>query len=286
MGDLLVSEPHAIYLTLAAIGAFGTLTSIEYLYALKNGTLGTNSLFAWDLCRSRTGWPFRGTLVRLLDICFQDGPFSALMVARLALSLTLFVVHDRTALAIILLLLSFFQILLTMRHSHGHDGADQMSLLLTVGAMAYFLFDGGSPWRWAGIIFIGLQAVLSYSISGLAKMSSPVWRSGQGLYGVMITTIYGTPSVGRVLRKHPLMCRAFAWALMIWQVTTPVLVFSGSLSLSIWLLLGMSFHISAALFMGLNSFLLAFVGSYPSVFLTSVLIRAAVGDLLFSARLA
>lgn len=265
---MLFEEHTGVFLTLLAIALTGFLTSIEYLYSLGKGGLGSASLFHWNVCRSRQGWPFRGRQAEINNWLFQPNIFVVLMTLRIIGCLILVTVNDRTILAIVILGLILSTGLLALRHVHGHDGADQMMMLLCVGMLTYFLFENNSSWRWAGILFIGGQAILAYFVSGAAKLISEEWRSGRALSSVLTTRIYGTLPVGKVMQKHPIVCMVLAWGLMIWEISSLFLILSSSPYVWIWLAIGVSFHLSAALLMGLNTFLLAFLGSYPAVLMT------------------
>lgn len=269
----MLDEQTTIFLTLVAIALAGCLTSVEYLYAIKRGGLGSSSLFTWDLCGSRQGWLFRGLPSRLINWCFRPTIFVALMIARIVACIALVVLVDRAMLAGVTFFLTVTALLLSIRHGHGHDGADQMMLIVLVGAFTYFLFDQNSPWRWAGILFIGGQAALSYFVSGSAKLTSKEWRSGRALPNVLTTAIYGTPSIGRALRKYPALCAFFTWALMLWQVSTPVVLFLPVPFLWGWMTIGFTFHATAAILMGLNSFFIAFTGTYPALLLSTGFLR-------------
>ncbi|KAB2489629.1 hypothetical protein [Priestia endophytica] len=146
-------------------------------------------------------------------------------------------------------------------------------MLLCVGMFTYFLFENTSSWRWAGILFIGCQSMLAYFVSGAAKLSSEEWRSGRGISSALTTRIYGTLSFGKELRKHPNVCKILSWGLMIWEISFPFMILSSSSYVWVWLAFGVIFHSSAALLMGLNSFLLAFLGSYPAVLMTASLLQ-------------
>ncbi|MGZ8941194.1 MAG: hypothetical protein ACXW00_00300 [Methylobacter sp.] len=258
------------------MSAAGILTSVEYLVALSRGGFGASSLFAWQICRSRPGALFQGPLGRALDVLFSTNVFALFMLNRLVASGLLLVMEERCLLAGLLFYLAATTTLLNARHAHGHDGADQMLLILTVGTLAYAVFPVTSPWRMAGLLFIGTQSILSYVVSGSSKMTSSIWRSGRGLPGVLSTAIYGKPAVGAMLQSCPRLCFAMAWGLMIWQISTPIMAIAGSPWIWLWITGGIAFHTSAAVLMGLNSFLITFLGAYPCVLITAQLIRGAL----------
>jgi hypothetical protein len=270
---VLVDEPMAIKLTLLAVALGSCLTSVEYLYALSRDGLGSRSLFAWEICGCRQGWLFRGLPAQLMNWCFQPSPFAALMIVRIAGCVALVALTDRCILAALSLGLTLLAGLLSIRHEHGKDGADQMMIILSTGVFAYLVFDPESPWRWTGIIFISGQAALAYFVSGAAKLISKEWRTGRALPNVLTTTIYGSPKVGKTIRQWPVACMVLTWWVMVWEVSFPLLLISPPQYRWMWLAAGFSFHTGSAVLMGLNTFLIAFVGTYPAMLLTAELLR-------------
>ena len=161
-----------------------------------------------------------------------------------------------------LLLLSIMRLL---RTPYGGDGADQMLLLVLAGLSAGALFHDSEHGRKAAAWFIGAQLVLSYFVAGIAKLGGPTWRNGSGLVAVLGTTAYGVPGLRRLLISAPGRGIAFiaSWIVIVFEVTFPLtLVIPGKFVLA-YFSMGLLFHLSVAIVMGLNTFLPAFLAAYP-----------------------
>lgn len=256
-------EDLAIQMTLMLIAALVALTSAEYLYALATGRIGESSLFSWAVCSARQGWMYQDRWGRILNITFHPNLLSIVIVTRCACSLALLISNDRAILCTCCVFLSLTGLLLCLRHEHGRDGADQMSLILVIGITMYLIFDVNSSWRWAGVALIVGQATLSYIVSGVAKLLSKEWRSGSAITAVFLTSIYGCPPVGRILHRQRVLAGVTSWFLIAWEVTFPAVLITPWPYAGLWIVVGVVFHLSAAVFMGLNTFLISFVATYP-----------------------
>ncbi len=162
--------------------------------------------------------------------------------------------------------LSALKLVLLVRTPYGHDGADQMLLLLCVvlglGSLDRFLTDRTTEFV---LWFIAAQAVLAYVASGLVKLSDRAWRSGHVASAVLQTATYGSPEVGRWLKSRPIADRAATYGVMTIEVGAILLLLGiGWLTLLLVIALGL-FHATNAIAMGLDTFLWAFVATYPSV---------------------
>ncbi|GAA5165305.1 MULTISPECIES: hypothetical protein [Amycolatopsis] len=155
-------------------------------------------------------------------------------------------------------------VLLTVeRTGYGLDGADQMVVLDLIAA-AGTLVVGGVIGRLL-LAFLSAQLLLSYTISGAAKLVSPVWRDGSCLALILSTDSYGSPRLAATLRARPALALAMAWFVIVLEVT-----FAGTLVLpapALWCVLAAAFalHLGIAVTMGLVNFLFAFTAAYPAL---------------------
>jgi hypothetical protein len=151
------------------------------------------------------------------------------------------------------------------RSPFGLDGADQMSVITFVGLTLAHL--GSSPVvQKAFLWFIALQACLSYATAGWAKVAAPRWRSGEYLTSVFATLTYGHAGIARFLAPRRQLTAFVARSMILMECVLPlalVLPAPGTLAL---LAVGVLFHLSAALIMGLNTFFWSFVAAYPAIF--------------------
>jgi hypothetical protein len=177
-------------------------------------------------------------------------------------------------LALTLLLTS--ALLLRWRRKLGGDGAEQMALIALIAA-ALAVFPYPSPVRVTlAVLFIAAQACLSYLTSGVAKLISPLWRSGDALPQIVGTYAHGSPAFARLIQRHPLLGFIGSWGIIIYECSFPILIWGPDWLLYVVLALGVFFHFSCAIFMGLNSFLWSFPSTY-------ICIIAGVGLILSKA---
>ncbi|HEV2371110.1 MAG TPA: alpha/beta fold hydrolase [Streptosporangiaceae bacterium] len=160
------------------------------------------------------------------------------------------------------------------RSGYGLDGSDHMSTLNSVVLALARLFPDDAEAREACLWFIVSQACLSYTVSGLVKVASPVWRSGEALPGVLRTETYGDRRFHDFLKKRPVLSKWVSRGMVAGETLFPLVV-GAAPSPAVTrahLAAGGVFHAANARFMGLNRFFWAFVATYPAL-------GAAVGQI-------
>lgn len=155
-------------------------------------------------------------------------------------------------------------LLLGMRSRFGGDGADQMTVItFTVLALAFAF----GQQRAAVLVlwFVTAQTCLAYLTAGVAKLVSAQWRSGTALGEILATGVYGHPWAAAVLARRTRLAAAACWSVIVLECTFPA-VLIGVRPLTWALLAGAAlFHVGTAILMRLNTFLWAFVATYPAV---------------------
>jgi len=261
---------YALIVIVASTGVF--IASLEVL-TLK-GEFEDRGLFSWDVLRTvstatlsvGTGRPGR----------FISHPFFVPVVtgarALAALSLICFsnnyVLSTACAFAII-----GASIVMYWRAPLGLDGSDQMSLITFVAVAIYKLFPSDVHVAQASLWFIAIQGCLAYSVAGIAKVVSPVWRSGEAVRRILGTRTYGSSRSASFVRGRDGVCVALSWLLMLFECTFPLALAFGETGVAVFAVLGIVFHISNAVIMGLNTFVWAFVATYPAIQFCAVSLR-------------
>lgn len=260
----LTAAVRAIYITALTAAAGVLIISLEDLVDLKLFRL--DGLLSWDVIRLQDTWSAGGWSGRLSDVLFNYSGFKIFLALRLIAAITLLLLGENHVIFLfscLTILLSL--IALSIRAVYGLDGAHQM-LIVIFGA----LFLGGigsenSVTRIFSVWFIALQVGMSYLISGVNKLFSSVWRSGDALIGVFGTRTYGHPAAYTLIRTRPPLARTLCWTVIIFECGF-CLVFAVPLIFALWILAaGAIFHISTAILMGLNGFFFAFVATYPCI---------------------
>lgn len=163
---------------------------------------------------------------------------------------------------------------LNARDVYGGDGSQQMNTI--IGAS---LLLGFNPWTSPlvgelALFFITAQACLAYSTSGIAKLVSPVWRHGDALISIFATKSYGSEFGYKAASYSPPLTHFICRTTVGIEVLFPLALFGPKWLLVAALIWGLSFHILNAFIMGLNTFLWAFVATYPAFFFTWLEIHA------------
>lgn len=164
-----------------------------------------------------------------------------------------------------LLLSTITSILIRWRRNLGGDGAEQVNMLFLIAASLALV-----PYSSAGnlqllIWFITAQLCLSYLTAGIAKLISPLWRSGKAIPAILSTYAHGHAGAASFLHKHPVIALLLSWGVMLSECSFPFLIMGPDWLLLSALAAGFFFHASCAFLMGLNSFLLSFPAMYPCV---------------------
>lgn len=227
-------------------------------------------LLSWPVLRV-TRQRVRVRLLRMgADRVFGAPGFSVFLLVKLTTALclaTLVVSGVGTGLVVAVLTFALLAQVLLMkaRTAYGLDGSDHMYVVILLGLAVARAMPPDSFASRVGIYYIGAQAVLSYAIAGIAKLFGTSWRNGSAIGGIMSTVIYGNLTAAEVLRGRSWLGHVVCWSVMAFEIIfAAVLVVRPPL---MWCILGVGliFHLSTALLMGLNSFLLAFVSTYPAI---------------------
>ena len=64
---------------------------------------------------------------------------------------------------------------------------------------------------------------------------------------------------------RPRLTKALTWTTLLMECTFPIVLVSGPAVASVYLLLGISFHLAISYFLGLNTFVWAWVATYPAI---------------------
>lgn len=237
--------------------------------ALENladsATFDDDGLISWKVGRTRFPW-LMSDRAAFLDTVMSPPGFQALMAARLAAAAVVAsggASRGTKVSAMTALVLSNWA--LQLRNPSGSDGADQMNGLVCAALAVSAAFPDDERVKEACTWFIAAQSTLSYAAAGLAKAVSPMWRDGTAMTGVFRTRTYGDARVYRLLKRYPALAKGAGWGVVAGETLFPLVWVAPRRTALALLGTGASFHVGNALFMGLNRFLWAFGGTYPSV---------------------
>lgn len=170
-----------------------------------------------------------------------------------------------TALAFPLLFLSSAQYI-TRTFPFATTGADRM-MAMVFGALCLWRLDWcDEDVGRAALLFLALQACLSYATAGWSRRHLPSWRNGTAVGQLWALPQAGTPpALGRWITARPWMNRALTWGTLAVECSFPLALLGPPWLCAAYLAWGVSFHLSNALVMGLNGFLWAWLALYPAI---------------------
>lgn len=155
--------------------------------------------------------------------------------------------------------------------SGGSDSITLLALTCATLAAGADVFGFDPRIGEIALAYLGLQAVLSYVMAGLAKLKSSDWRSGRLLHDIAFLSPYPVPpALQNFLRdRGPSFLKLIAWTVLIFELSFAFVIFDLRWLLC-WLALAFAFHFLNALVLGLNRFTWAWLAAYPAiVFLAS-----------------
>jgi hypothetical protein len=104
---------------------------------------------------------------------------------------------------------------------------------------------------------IRMQILLAYLATGLHKLTGTHWPDGTAMGIVATDTAFGPSWLGDM----PLLAQLITWAVLLFQLTFPIAVWSGHTRI-LWMLFGCIFHLGTALWMDIPDMALAFIVAY------------------------
>lgn len=155
--------------------------------------------------------------------------------------------------------------LIKLRRVMAGDGAEQLAVLTLFATCVAVLPRADHTATTLAVWFVGGQTILSYATAGIAKVISPTWRGGGALPLIMGSEAHGQPWAATLLNAHPALGRLLTRSVILFECVFPLIMVAPKGVAIGLLVVGVVFHVGCAVSMGLNTFLLAFPGSYICV---------------------
>jgi hypothetical protein len=234
------------------------LQTLEYLRLI-----GLDRVSHWPVQRSEL--PTRPAWLRpLLDALMRPGPYRAMLLVRLLLSLLL-MAGLLPLIGALLLFLIALALLMRWRGAFN-GGSDFMTLVGLTGLLiAHGVGALTTPelgWR-AGLWYVALQSVTSYFVSGWVKLLRPEWRNGSALPAFLDSGVYG-PLPERSVFRRPAVARAVSWGFTVWEGCFPLALLDVRLAMGLCAS-AVVFHFLVFWFFGLNRFFWSWLATFPAV---------------------
>jgi hypothetical protein len=151
------------------------------------------------------------------------------------------------------------------RNPYGRDGSDQMSGVIYSYRLATALIPETHRADELFLRAVNTQVCIAYAASGLAKLISSTWRSGDALRLVLLTDNYGGTPLAAFIRNHPELGKALSWITIVWESAYPVIYLTDPKTARLILLFVKGFHAGIAVTMGLPRFFWGFSASHSAV---------------------
>lgn len=142
-----------------------------------------------------------------------------------------------------------------------NGGADKMVLLAISCALMARLWPQASE---PALAYLAIQLLLSYWVSGWVKLRNPDWRSGRALSEVFAVSIYPASEGLRGWAARSGRLRLASVGVIGFELAMPLSLVS-PITLATALTCAAAFHLSNAVFFGLNRFFWAWIAAYPSL---------------------
>lgn len=217
------------------------------------------------LARPGTGRTER--LVRIERVLLQPKPTLAVVVARLVAAvvcLALPITHP--AVPWLLGCLVAAQAFHNRRFVVAIQGADTMFLVGLAAMCAASLDPADASLRGVALAFMGAQVQVAYLTAALNKLRAPTWRDGRRLTAIAEAGPFRIEPLGSVLARRPAFAVVSSWTVMLLELLLPLSVLLPTPAFHLALAAGVAFHVLIAVFMGLYTFLWAFVAAYPGLY--------------------
>jgi hypothetical protein len=253
-----------------AVGS--SITAAEIL--TLDVALRDDGLLSWRL--QRLNHPHIARLLAMfgIDRCFRYPEVLGLLGIRLIVALLLIAaICFHWSVRPELSILTAVTLLFTLRCPEGNDGSDQMSLIiLLVGSLAEIIH---TPIAYStALIFIAAQGALAYGTSGFLKIQQTGWRNGDFVTEILATSSFGSRQLMRLFQAHLSLRKWCGRFVAYGDCVLALAALLPPLACSLVLIFGLSLHIGIARILGLNTFLWAFVASYPAIIFVSASLYA------------
>lgn len=192
--------------------------------------------------------------------------FLVVLVAQLALAVTLAVAPGTTSGCLAAAALAFTSWLAALRFRGNVNGGSDAMLFTVLGGLAVAqLPNVASVVHEGGVLYIAAQLTLSYVRAGLVKAKERSWWSGHALAAFLALPAYGVPAwVPRRIPNDLFALRLASMGVIGFECIAPLAWFHPIACIAL-MAVALTFHTATAALFGLNRFLLAWSAALPSL---------------------
>ncbi len=237
------------------------VSNSEYLFNYKIFT--NEGILSWNIIETR--WN-NGFTKSILSFLFKNKLVNGIFMLRVILLVALLIAPPLSYLSWTIMLILLVSYLVTNLFTfYGSDGSDQMSNLILIAIFLCATPFASERLVTIGFIFIAAQSCLSYFVAGVSKLFSKAWRRGDAVRDIFRTRTYGSKEVYLYIKDKRNLNIFLCWSVFVIEMLFPLVLFLPLEYGFLFLVWGIVFHLLNSLIMGLNTFLWAFLASYPSI---------------------
>lgn len=152
--------------------------------------------------------------------------------------------------------------LIEYRSAFGRDGADQMAGTISGYRVLTATIPDANASDELFLRAVNAQTALSYLASGLAKLVSSTWRSGEALELILRTQQYGDSRTAHWIKQHPSLSKLLTWFTITWETAYPIVYLLPSDKARAFLTGVKTIHLGIAVVMGLPRFFWGFSSAH------------------------
>ena len=254
-------EFNPIYWMTKIIACAVLLQGLELLQIRR--AFASDGIWKWGTLRKEFGI-FPKVFQWFLHVLLDYPRFLILVFGQIMLAVVLLAMPQPHSAIFIGLLFTTGLIALRWRGTFN-GGADYMTVLVLLMLSLEALFHSSPAVRLGCLWYLSIQTILSYFISGVMKLRDTDWWSGRALQHFLSSPPYDPPVFFFEISKRPLLMRLGSWAILVFEVSSPLALWSPGLC-TVFLCAALLFHgLNFATF-GLNRFIFAWCAAYPALY--------------------
>jgi hypothetical protein len=228
-----------------------TIAALELI--VMHRAVGETGVYRWSTLRCEVPSALRAPA----GLVFSTTGTWLVLLAQLAAALAL----PFTTCAVAPWIAFVTTLLIAMRFRGSYNGGSDSMLL--VGLLALAVARTDERLALAGLGYAAAQLVLSYTISGWAKLRDPQWRDGSALDVLVRLPHYGVPPRWiRILTSRA--ARPASFAMLAFECAFPFALVDIRVCV-VMLVIAAVFHLANAVVFGLNRFLWAWLAAFPAL---------------------
>lgn len=148
-----------------------------------------------------------------------------------------------------------------------NGGSDIMTLVVASGILLSMFLKESELWMKVGLIYIGVQSIYSYFISGVIKIKQRSWRNGDALRAFFDCSIYETapwPFSRIMSSQNRNIFLILSWMTLLFECLFPLSLMSTQIAIFFTVMAAL-FHFMNIFIFGLNRFFWSWAATWPCI---------------------